>query len=365
MSGLLELRNVFKSFDGKALLRDVSFEIAPGEIASLLGPSGSGKTTLLRIIAGLEESESGSVFLAGHDLQHVPTHLRGLGLMFQDLALFPHRNVFDNVAFGLRMQKLPRADIATRVQECLKLVGLEGFGPRDVNLLSGGEQQRVALARALAPRPRFLMFDEPMGALDRVLREQLVVDVRAILKQLGQTSLYVTHDQNEAFAIADRVMLVHEGQIVQTGAPRDVYEHPANAFVARFLGLNNLIRGRFIKVNVEWTSVETEEGIFTPRQGKISSQRNVDVLLRPDAARQIISSPEQSGVSPDTAAPRENSIEGKVVEARFQIGQLRVTVESRHKRRLTFDWDTPIAAATRVLILLDPEKMAVLESGEI
>ncbi|HEY6041596.1 MAG TPA: ABC transporter ATP-binding protein, partial [Anaerolineae bacterium] len=163
----LVLEKIVKSYDGAPLLRGVSFEIAPGEIACLLGPSGSGKTTLLRIIAGLEDAESGQVVFAGHSLRGVPTHLREMGLMFQDLALFPHRNVFDNVAFGLEMQNASRAEIDARVSEMLALVGLGGFTRRDVNQLSGGEQQRVALARAIAPRPRLLMLDEPLGALDK------------------------------------------------------------------------------------------------------------------------------------------------------------------------------------------------------
>jgi ABC-type Fe3+/spermidine/putrescine transport system ATPase subunit len=355
MSGILEVRGISKSFNGASLLKDLSFDIASGEIVCLLGPSGSGKTTLLRILAGLEEPEQGSVFFAGEDLRGVPPHRRGFGLMFQDLALFPHRNVFDNIAFGLRMQNRPRAEIKTRVREVLKLVGLEGFEPRDVNWLSGGEQQRVALARALAPRPRFLMFDEPLGALDRLLREQLVGDLRVILKQLGQTSLYVTHDQNEGFAIADRVLIIHAGRIVQGGAPRELFEHPASTFVARFLGLNNLLRGRVVQTGASGIRVETEEGGFTARLRKAPPARDVDVLIRPDAARTIV--PLESTVSD------ENVLEGEVVEVRFQIGQPRVTIETRRKTRLTLEWDGPLAAGARVRVALNPDKIDLLEEG--
>jgi ABC-type Fe3+/spermidine/putrescine transport system ATPase subunit len=183
---LLELSNIHKSFDGQPILRDIHLDMAEGEIVCLLGPSGSGKTTLLRLIAGLEQADEGMVCFDGRELMPVPIHARGFGLMFQDLALFPHRNVYDNVAFGLRtaQPRLSRTDIEMRVQEVLMLVGLSGFERRDVNWLSGGEQQRVALARSLAPRPRLLMFDEPLGALDRLLREQLIAEIRAILKQL-------------------------------------------------------------------------------------------------------------------------------------------------------------------------------------
>ncbi len=353
MSGILEVRGISKSFDDALLLRDLSFDIASGEIVCLLGPSGSGKTTLLRILAGLDEPEQGSVYFAGQDLRSVPSHRRGFGLMFQDLALFPHRNVFDNIAFGLRMQNCSRGEIAPRVREVLKLVGLEGFEPRDVNRLSGGEQQRVALARALAPRPRFLMFDEPLGALDRILREQLVGDLRRILKQLGQTSLYVTHDQNEGFAVADRVLIIHAGRIVQGGTPRDLFEHPAGPFVARFLGLNNLLRGRVVEVSALGTRVETEEGVFTARPGKVFPTHDVQVLIRPNAAREI--------VPLDSVPPTENIFEGQVVEVRFQIGQSRVTIESRRGTRLAFEWEGALTAGTSARVVLNPDQIDLLE----
>ncbi|MBN1876765.1 MAG: ABC transporter ATP-binding protein [Anaerolineae bacterium] len=229
------------------LLSGVSFAIERGEIACLLGPSGSGKTTLLRIIAGLEAPEKGSVWLEASDLTSVPTHRRGVVLMFQDYALFPHRTVAENVAFGIRDMrygkpvKLSRGEIARRVAEMLALVGLEGFGDRDVNQLSGGEQQRVALARSLAPQPRLLLLDEPLGALDRTLRERLLEELPVILRRVGVTAITVTHDQEEAFALADRVILLHEGRVIQSGSPEAVYTAPRTAWVARFLGLDNLL----------------------------------------------------------------------------------------------------------------------------
>src|SRR5512136_2275132 len=256
---LLTVSHLRKSFDNAPLLRDVSFDVASSEIVCLLCPSGCGKTTLLNIIAGLELADSGQVLVEGQDISGVPVHRRGFGLMFQDLALFPHKNVRDNVAFGLRMAGLDLQAIDARVSEVLELVGLAGFEQRDVNQLSGGEQQRVALARSLAPRPRLLMLDEPLTSLDRTLRERLMNELRDILTRVGQTAIYVTHDQQEAFALADRVVILNAGRVAQIGTPLQVYGHPADAFVAHFLGLTNLVRG-------QWSNRD-------PRQVRGDSQR--------------------------------------------------------------------------------------------
>lgn len=237
---MLSLRGVEHAYEGQPVLRRVDLEVAQGEIVCLLGESGSGKTTLLRRVAGLE-SGAGAVWLADQRLDGRAVHERELGLMFQDYALFPHMNVAANVAFGLRMRGLSRQERDARVNEVLKLVGLEKAAQRDVEQLSGGERQRVALARSLAPRPRLLMLDEPLGSLDAALRERLVVEVRAIIKRLGLTALYVTHDQQEAFAIADRVAVMRAGRIVQIADPETLYYQPRTAFVARFLGLHNVL----------------------------------------------------------------------------------------------------------------------------
>ncbi len=240
----LEIESIHKEYENTPLLCGVSFTVARGEIACLLGSSGSGKTTLLRIIAGLEGAARGRVRLEDEDITGVPAHRRGIVLMFQDYALFPHKTVAENVAFGLRMQASNvKRQIGTtsRVADMLALVGLTGFGDRDVNELSGGEQQRVALARSLAPQPRLLLLDEPLGALDRNLRERLLEELPAILRRVGVTAITVTHDQEEAFAMTDRVILLHEGRVVQAGTPEEVYNAPANVWVARFLGLDNLL----------------------------------------------------------------------------------------------------------------------------
>jgi len=217
-------------------LRDVALEVAAGEVIGVLGSSGSGKTTLLRVIAGLHLASEGSIILDGIDITTTPTHLRGVGLMFQEHALFPHLNVTDNVAFGLRMAKVPNPDRSIRVAEVLELVGLAGFGARDVSSLSGGERQRVALARTLAPSPRVLLLDEPMGSLDRVLRDRLVTELRELIVGLGLTALYVTHDRSEAFALADRIAVLDEGSVVQLNTPGVLEASPATEHVARLLG---------------------------------------------------------------------------------------------------------------------------------
>ncbi|MEU7043014.1 ABC transporter ATP-binding protein [Streptomyces varsoviensis] len=238
---LLRLDGVSVRFGARTALDAVDLEVAEHETVCVLGPSGSGKSTLLRVVAGLQRADAGRVTLEGRDQSGVPTHRRGVGLMFQDHQLFPQRDVAGNVAFGLRMRGAGRAERARTVDEVLDLVGLAGAQRRAVGALSGGEQQRVALARALAPRPRLLMLDEPFGQLDRGLRERLVVELRTLFSTLGTTVLAVTHDQGEAFALADRVVVMRDGRIAQSGTPLEVWQRPATEFVARFLGFDNVV----------------------------------------------------------------------------------------------------------------------------
>ncbi|MFI8929896.1 ABC transporter ATP-binding protein [Streptomyces sp. NPDC053474] len=238
---LLRLDEATVRFGAHTALDGVGLDVAEHEIVCVLGPSGSGKSTLLRVVAGLQALDSGRVVLGGRDQTGVPAHKRGVGLMFQDHQLFPQRDVAGNVAFGLRMRGVPRAEQALRVAELLDLVGLPGAQKRAVASLSGGEQQRVALARALAPRPRLLMLDEPLGQLDRSLRERLVAELRELFQELGTTVLAVTHDQGEAFALADRVVVMRDGRIAQSGTPLEVWRRPADEFVARFLGFDNVV----------------------------------------------------------------------------------------------------------------------------
>ncbi|MCL7426668.1 ABC transporter ATP-binding protein [Streptomyces sp. YS415] len=238
---LLSLENATVRFGGRAVLDAVDLAVAEHEVVCVLGPSGSGKSTLLRAVAGLQPLDAGRVTLDGRDQHGVPAHRRGVGLMFQDHQLFPQRDVGGNVAFGLRMHGASKRQQAERVRELLDLVGLPGAAGRALAALSGGEQQRVALARALAPRPRLLMLDEPLGQLDRSLRERLVVELRELFSELGTTVLAVTHDQGEAFALADRVVVMRDGRIAQSGTPLEVWQRPVDAFVARFLGFDNVV----------------------------------------------------------------------------------------------------------------------------
>ncbi|MEU4210632.1 ABC transporter ATP-binding protein [Streptomyces sp. NPDC026206] len=275
---LLRLEDVGVRFGGRAALDAVSLAVAEHETVCVLGPSGSGKSTLLRVVAGLQRADAGRVLLAGRDQSGVPTHRRGVGLMFQDHQLFPQRDVAGNVAFGLRMRGTGRAESARRVGELLDLVGLPGAQKRSVGLLSGGEQQRVALARALAPEPRLLMLDEPLGQLDRSLRERLVVELRELFGRLGTTVLAVTHDQGEAFALADRVVVMRDGRIAQAGTPLEVWQRPASEFVARFLGFDNVVGG-----TVRGDRADTVWGVLPVPRG--TPEGVCRLLVRPAGVR--------------------------------------------------------------------------------
>ena len=304
---MLEVHHIFKTYEGKPLLKDISFKVETGETICLLGASGSGKSTLLRIIAGLEDPDSGFVSFNDIDLTSTPPHLRDFGLVFQDYALFPHLTVNENVAFGLKMRRLPPDEITQMVTKSLEMVNLGGFESRQVTDLSGGEQQRVALARALATRPRLLMFDEPLGALDRTLREDLLNELRSILHQTNIPAIYVTHDQEEAFAIADRVLILHDGDIIRAGTPADVWANPESAFVAGFLGLGNVIQGTYLGAS----KVDTEIGLLTVHCEHVHSKGdNVHLLVRPLAA----------GKEP-------NVLEGIVTDAIFQQDRFKVTLD--------------------------------------
>lgn len=277
MTSLLSIQGATVRFGGKVALDGIDLSVARGEVVAVLGPSGSGKSTLLRVVAGLQQLDAGTVLLGGRDLAGVPPHRRGVGLMFQDHALFPHRDVAGNIAFGLRMQGRPPREVAVRVQELLELVDLEGFGHRRIQTLSGGEQQRVALARALAPQPEVLLLDEPLGALDRTLREHLATELRALFTRLGLTVVAVTHDQGEAFSLADRVVIMDAGTILQAGTPASVWDRPLTGRVAQLLGFANIVE------------VDVVAGRAATPWGEISLSMAADgvatVLIRPSGVR--------------------------------------------------------------------------------
>jgi ABC-type Fe3+/spermidine/putrescine transport system ATPase subunit len=344
---LLELDGLNKSYPDGWTLTDVSFTVEEGEIRGLLGPSGCGKTTLLRLIAGLESPDSGRVLVDGKDVTDVAPHRRGFGLMFQEYALFPHKDVLGNVAFGLRMEGLDRQAIEERVNETLALVGLEGFEHRDVSQLSGGERQRVALARSLAPQPRLLLLDEPLGALDRTLRERLMDELPDILHRAGVTVITVTHDQEEAFAIADCVAVMRAGEVVQIGTPEELYRHPGSTWVAHFLGLTNLLDARV----VERGRVETALGELQVADTGSWYRRGerVRLLIRPEAAELRRDGP--------------NQVDVEVVRRSFRGGYTQLDVRHRSGVDLTFNFsagmDLP-STGEGVLLSLDPEGLTLL-----
>jgi ABC-type Fe3+/spermidine/putrescine transport system ATPase subunit len=318
MSAQLSLSHISKRFRATTAVDDISFTVEAGERLALLGPSGCGKSTILGLIAGLLQPDLGDIHWEGRSILATPTHQRHFGLMFQDYALFPHLDAWQNVVFGLRMAGASTAEIEARGAETLALVGLSGYERRQVATLSGGEQQRVALARALAPRPRLLMLDEPLGALDRALRERLVQELGSILQAAGQTTIYVTHDQEEAFALADRVAVMQAGAIQQIDTPQRLYAQPANPFVAGFIGLGNLLPGKAYTLDGRGM-VETGVGVFplpAPHQGPVT------VLLRPDALR--------------LDEPGECRIEGRVLSASFHGSVYRIVIEAG-EQQLSFE----------------------------
>jgi spermidine/putrescine transport system ATP-binding protein len=320
----LDVRDIHKSYDNAPLLKGVSFSVESGETVCLLGRSGSGKSTLLRIIAGLELPEGGSVLWDGKDMRNVSVHERGFGLMFQDYALFPHRTVEQNVAFGLRMQDLPVGAIKTRTEEMLDLVHMSTFAQRSVIDLSGGEQQRIALARALAPRPKLLMLDEPLGALDRTLKQSLLDELRRIVRAANIPVIYVTHDQEEAFSIADRLIMLNTGQIEQVGSPEEVYRHPTSLWVAGFLGLGNILPARIIsrdlrRISVSGSEINLPDGIKLP-----DHMDSVNLLLLPDVPALRV---HRDGETPEGTQP-VLPIHGIVTESIFLEGKYRLTVQT-------------------------------------
>ena len=275
---LIELRSISKSYDGEQVLRSINLDIHRKEFITLLGPSGCGKTTTLRIIAGFVTPDEGDVIFDGKRINDLPPHRRNVNTVFQRYALFPHLNVYENIAFGLRLSKTPDDEIKTRVTEMLNLVNLRGFEKRDVSSLSGGQQQRVAIARALINRPEVLLLDEPLGALDLKLRKDMQVELRRMQQQTGITFIYVTHDQEEALSMSDTVVVMANGEIQQIGTPEKIYNEPENAFVADFIGESNIVNGTMIedyKVSFAGQTFACEDAGFAPNEP-------VDVVVRPE-----------------------------------------------------------------------------------
>ncbi|MFH0785314.1 MAG: ABC transporter ATP-binding protein [Pseudomonadota bacterium] len=321
---ILSVQNLGNHYEGTPLLQNISFSLRQGEILCLLGPSGSGKTTLLRLIAGLEKNDSGTISFHGRDISEIPPHKRNFGMMFQEYALFPHKNVHQNIAFGLEMQQCPPDELRNRVETMLDLVGLKDLGHRGIDELSGGERQRVALARSLAPEPQLLLLDEPLGSLDRTLRDRLTGEIRSILKKLAVTAIFVTHDQAEAFSVADQVAVLHNGILQQFDSPEDLYRQPKNTTVASFLGFANLLEASLDEAGVCHCPLGR---LPLPDTAK-RPRAKVTLLIRPDGARIL----EPSAVTRSS----NPTLSGTITNRLFQGGSYRVTLQNP-AYILTFD----------------------------
>ncbi|MDP4152259.1 MAG: ABC transporter ATP-binding protein [Bacillota bacterium] len=288
---IIELVNITKSFDGEAVLENINLKIQNREFLTLLGPSGCGKTTMLRIIGGFVYPDAGDVFFNGQKITQLPPYKRNVNTVFQKYALFPFLNVYENIAFGLRIKKKPEQEIKEKVGRILSIVNLSGYEKRDVNSLSGGQQQRIAIARALVNEPNILLLDEPLGALDLKLRKGMQIELKNIQRQLGITFVYVTHDQEEALTMSDTIVVMNGGVIQQIGTPQDVYNEPVNPFVADFIGESNILHG----VYGDTYSVSFAGNTFKCVDTDFKKNENVDVVIRPEDLK--ITTPDKGQIS--------------------------------------------------------------------
>ena len=311
---IIEIKNVSKTYGDNTVLNNLSLNIRKNEFLTLLGPSGCGKTTTLKILAGFENSDIGKVLFNDEDISALPPYKRQLKTVFQKYALFPHMNVYENIAFGLKIKKVSKNEIDKKVSEMLKLVALEGFEKRSIDSLSGGQQQRVAIARALVNEPKVLLLDEPLGALDLKLRKEMQSELKRIQQRLGITFIFVTHDQEEALTMSDTIVVMNKGIIQQMGSPEDIYNEPANAFVADFIGESNIVDG----IMLEDLKVEFCNHVFTCVDKGFNSNEVVDVVIRPEDI-EIIS-------------PEKGMITGKVNSVKFKGVHYEIEViENEHK----------------------------------
>jgi spermidine/putrescine ABC transporter ATP-binding subunit len=318
----VELIGVTKRYGDVVAVRDVSLQVRPGEFLTLLGPSGSGKTTILRMVGGFESVTSGTIIIKGRVMTDDPPHRRDTSMVFQDYALFPHKTVGENIAFGLKMRGVPPDVRRRRVQEALELVNLPGVADRMPHQLSGGQRQRVALARSLVIQPSVLLLDEPLGALDAQIRKHMQIELKALQQRLGLTFLYVTHDQEEAMVISDRIAILRDGVVEQTGPPEDVYERPATRFVASFLGECNLLDGTVVEVR------GTELAIRCPDLGTLwASAPHLAAALRPDQPVSVGIRPERMHLG-DPPADRANTVAGRVRQAVYAGTVTRYTIQA-------------------------------------
>ncbi len=351
---ILKLETITKSFDGAPALKGISLEVARGEFLTLLGPSGCGKTTTLRIIAGLESPDSGRVLLEGQDVTGLEPNRRNVNTVFQSYALFPHMNVEQNIGYGLRLKKLPKEEIAAKVAEMLELVQLQGFEKRMPDQLSGGQRQRVALARALVNSPDVLLLDEPLGALDLQLRRQMQQELKGMQKKLGITFIYITHDQEEAMNMSDRIGIMHAGEIVQLGTPDDIYERPNSRFSAGFIGQCNIADAAVLGCENGLLRLKFGGGEVLAA-GEAAVGASGALCVRPERVR--FSTTETGGFS----------LCGVIREYSYTGGTLRTTIETDGGVQLLVtdmgQDDERLAVGTRVHIYWDPRKAVLVESG--
>ena len=342
---LVELKNISKSFDGETVLSDVSLYIRDKEFITLLGPSGCGKTTTLRIIGGFETPDTGDVYFDGARINDVPPHKRHVNTVFQKYALFPHLNVYDNIAFGLRIAKVKEEEIRERVSEMLALVNLRGFEKRNVTLLSGGQQQRVAIARALINKPKVLLLDEPLGALDLKLRKDMQVELKNIQAKTGITFIYVTHDQEEALSMSDIVVVMADGKIQQIGTPTDIYNEPVNAFVADFIGESNILDGVMLKDY----SVKFAGHTFECLDGGFDKNEQVDVVVRPEDV--------------DVVPVEKGMLTGKVTSVTFKGVHYEIIVDIKGFKWMIQSTDY-VAPEAVIGVYIEPDAIHIMKKSE-
>ena len=342
---LIELKNLTKNFDDQQVLRGINLDIHENEFLTLLGPSGCGKTTTLRIIGGFTTPTSGDVTFDGVRINDVPPHKRQINTVFQKYALFPHLDVFENIAFGLRIAKVPAEEIEERVTEMLGVVSLKGFEHRKITQLSGGQQQRVAIARALVNRPKVLLLDEPLGALDLRLRKDMQIELKRIQQQMGITFIYVTHDQEEALTMSDTVVVMDKGRIQQIGTPEDIYNEPKNAFVADFIGESNILNGTMVRDNV----VKMYGKEFPCVDGGFAPNEPVDVVIRPEDI--------------DIVPVEQGQLVGTVTNVTFKGMQYDIIVDFRGFKWLIQTTDhSPVGA--RIGVKIDPDGFHIMKKSE-
>jgi iron(III) transport system ATP-binding protein len=347
----IQLKNLSKQFGPVKAVDDVSLDVEPGTLVCLLGPSGCGKTTTLRMIGGFEEPTSGRILIGADDVTGVPPYARPTAMVFQSYALFPHMSVYDNIAYGLRARRMPKAEIEKRVQEAIALMELHGHAKKSPPQLSGGQQQRVALARALVIHPKVLLFDEPLSNLDAQLRVRMRTEIRAVQRRLGITSVYVTHDQEEAFGISDRVALMNQGKLIQVGTPRELYRQPADRFVAEFVGLSNIVSAELVESSVNGAVVRVFGRTIRSRRPPRDPDKPISLVLRPEALK----------VEPEA----DSGVPVRVLTLAFLGPLARYTVAVSDGTVLTVDLHNPgpdqfFAEGTSVSLRLPAEVPALL-----